>query len=205
MSTRLYDALLHAVALHGNDVRKGSQIPVLSHLLNVCAIVQADGGSEDEAIAALLHDAIEDKPGQVSDATLANRYGSRVARMVRAATDTPRSWRGKGRKPSWLKRKKQYLARVVREQPSFLRPTVADKIDNVTSILRDYARHGEDLWSRFNAGKKRQLWYYRACCDAYKQAGASRRLVKELDGLIVMLEEAAGGTPQRTSHQRRGQ
>jgi len=181
------DALRYTFQLFGGDARKESPVPVMSHLLNVCAIVQRDGGSEDDAIAALLHDALEDKPEETSEAQLLARYGPRVARMVRIATDTPPEWIG-GRKPPWKQRKQDYLDKLAAEPPDLLRHTIADKIDNVQAMLADHRHIGNALWSRFKADKHEQLWYYTACHAAYKKAGASPALVRELGLLINRLE-----------------
>ena len=98
LTDRFADALQYTFELFGRDARKSSTVPVLAHLINVCAIVQQDGGSEDEAIAALLHDTLEDKPGEVTEEEISARFGENVARMVRIATDTVPEWIG-GVKP----------------------------------------------------------------------------------------------------------
>lgn len=183
LTPRLYDALSYTFQLFGRDSRKGSSVPVIAHLLSVCALVQQDGGSEDEAIAGLLHDALEDKPHETSEDEIRRRFGDDVARMVRIATDTPREWVG-GPKPDWKQRKKGYIDRVVTEDPALLRPTVADKIDNVRAILAEQRWIGDRFWARFKAGKEEQLWYYSACCAAYEKAGASPGLLKQLKVLV---------------------
>jgi (p)ppGpp synthase/HD superfamily hydrolase len=187
LTPRLYEALRYTFELFGRDTRKGSTVPVMAHLLSVCAIVQQDGGSEDEAIAALLHDALEDKPGEASEDNIREQFGVSVARMVRIATDTPPEWFG-GPKPAWKKRKQDYIGRVAKEPSDLLRPTVADKIDNVRAILADHQRIGDELWTRFKAGKEDQQWYYSSCCDAYEMAGASPELVRQLRVLVNELD-----------------
>jgi len=193
ISPRLSEAVDYAVRLHGRDARKGSPVPVLAHLLGVCALVQGDGGDEDEAIAALLHDALEDKPGQTSSGEIAARFGPRVLRLVQAATDTPPDYAG-GAKPPWRERKQRYLEHIRRTPAELLRVTVADKLDNVRSVLADYRRLGESVWTRFNAGKKDQLWYYRSASEAYGAAGFSGPLLDELTRLVAELEQAAGSS-----------
>jgi hypothetical protein len=189
LTPRLYDALSYTYQLFGRDSRKGSSVPVMAHLLSVCAIVQQDGGSEDEAIAGLLHDALEDKPNDTSEDEIRRRFGEDVARMVRIATDTPIEWVG-GPKPAWKQRKQSYIDRVAREAPALLRPTVADKIDNVRAILADQRRIGDEFWARFKAGKAEQLWYYSACYQAYEKAGASPGLLTQLKVLVEELDSA---------------
>jgi (p)ppGpp synthase/HD superfamily hydrolase len=153
--------------------------------------VQQDGGSEDEAIAALLHDALEDKPDETSEAVIRDRFGEQVAHMVRIATDTPVDWVG-GPKPPWRERKEMYLDRVATEPREFLRPTVADKIDNIRAIVVDHRRVGDAVWSRFSERKERQLWYYSECLGAYERAGASPTLLGELRVLVRELERVVG-------------
>ena len=187
LTPRLYDALSYTFQLFGRDSRKGSRVPVMAHLLSVCALVQQDGGSEDEAIAALLHDALEDKPNETSEDEIRRRFGEDVRCMVRIATDTPREWVG-GPKPDWKLRKQGYIDRVATEAPALLRPTVADKIDNVRAILAEQRWIGNEFWSRFKAGKEDQLWYYSACFQAYEKAGASPGLLRQLR---VLVEELA--------------
>lgn len=189
LTPRLYDALSYTFQLFGRDSRKGSSVPVMAHLLSVCALVQQDGGSEDEAIAGLLHDALEDKPNEASEDEIRRRFGEDVARMVRIATDTPREWVG-GPKPDWKQRKQGYIDRVATETAALLRPTVADKIDNLRAILAEHRWSGDEFWARFKAGKMDQLWYYSACCAAYEKAGASPGLLKQLKVLVGELDSA---------------
>jgi (p)ppGpp synthase/HD superfamily hydrolase len=197
VSPRLKEALSLAVDLHGNDTRKQSPVPLLAHLLGVCALVQHDGGDEDEAVAALLHDALEDKPELISLADIEVRFGSRVAAIVAVATDTPTGFSG-GPKPPWRQRKDRYLEQIRSADPSLLRVTVADKIDNLRAILADYRRIGEPFWLRFNAPKADQLWYYRAALDAYTGSGFTGSLLDELERLVRLLEVAAS-TPAEKS------
>jgi (p)ppGpp synthase/HD superfamily hydrolase len=186
----LFEALQLVVQLHGRDARKQSEVPVLAHLLGVCALVQHHGGTEDEAIAALLHDTLEDKPHLVSPEDIRDRFGEPVLNYVLVATDTPRHYSG-GEKPRWRDRKEAYLKHVRQTHPSQLRVTVADKVDNLRALLADYARIGESLWDRFNAPKADQLWYYRAAAEAYRAAGFSGPLLDELERLVGALEAAA--------------
>lgn len=190
VSPRLKSALDRAIALHGNDTRKQSPVPLVAHLLGVCALVQHDGGDEDEAIAALLHDALEDKPEHITITEIEQCFGTKVAAIVTVATDTPPDFRG-GRKPPWRQRKEQYLATIRKTDPSLLRVTVADKVDNLRAILADYQRIGERFWERFSAPKRDQLWYYRAALDAYHTSGFSGRLLSELERLVLKLEEVS--------------
>jgi (p)ppGpp synthase/HD superfamily hydrolase len=189
ISARLATAIELAVRVHGRDARKQSPVPVLAHLLSVCALVQQDGGDEDEAIAALLHDTLEDKPELVKAANIEEQFGRRVLQIVRVSTDTPEDYAG-GEKPPWRQRKEAYLSHVRRTDPTLLRVTVADKVDNLRALLADYARIGESLWSRFNAPKADQLWYYRAAAQVYREAGFSGLLLTELERQVDLLAKA---------------
>jgi (p)ppGpp synthase/HD superfamily hydrolase len=189
ISPRLASAIDLVVKVHGRDARKQSPVPVLAHLLSVCALVQQDGGDEDEAIAALLHDSLEDKPELITARDIEAQFGSRVLQIVRVSTDTPEDYAG-GEKPPWRHRKEAYLAHVRRTDPSLLRVTVADKVDNLRALLADYARIGESLWSRFNAPMLDQLWYYRSAGVAYRETGFTSPLLTELEKLVDSLAKA---------------
>ena len=187
LQPRLQQALELTFQLHGRDARKGSQVPVMAHLLGVCALVQQDGGNEDEAIAALLHDCLEDKPEQISRQEIRARFGAQVLQLVVVATDTPADYRG-GRKPPWLKRKQRYLRAIEQADPSLLRVTIADKIDNLRAIIADYERLGEALWDRFSAGRDLQRWYFSSSYKAFQKAGYSGKLLDEMGRLLQILE-----------------
>src|SRR5512146_2629867 len=146
------------------DARKASHVPTMAHLLGVCALVQHDGGHEDEATAALLHDAREDEPRHISRADIQRQFGERVLAIVEASTDTPRDYRG-GPKPPWRQRKQAYIAHARSADPALLRVTIADKVDNLRAMIRDYRGVGDALWSRFRAGRDEQLWYFRSCVE----------------------------------------
>jgi (p)ppGpp synthase/HD superfamily hydrolase len=162
LNPRLLDALNYAIELHGRDARKKTQVPVLAHLLSVCALVQQDG-------------------------VILKRFeSSDVCRLVQLCTDTPPDYAG-GPKPPWRERKEWYLGQVRKESPKNLRVTVADKVDNLRAILADYRRIGESLWDRFNAPKGDQLWFYQAALDAYKEAGFNGPLLEEMDRLVTEL------------------
>ncbi len=195
LSPRLQEAIELSIRLHGRDSRKQSAVPVLAHLFGVCALVQQDGGDEDEAIAALLHDALEDKPEEITRADIERRFGPRVAELVQASSDTPPGFGGGG-KPPWRQRKEAYLAHARRADPRLLRVSIADKVDNLRAILADYQRLGEPFWARFNAGKADQLWYYRSALEAYRAAGSRSRLLDELERLLSELERVARPDPR---------
>ncbi len=183
LTSRFQDALNLSFRLHGHAARKASRVPTLAHLLGVCALVQQDGGNEDEAIAALLHDALEDEPQHLTREDIRQQFGERVLAIVEAATDTPRDYRG-GPKPPWRQRKEAYLAHARSADPALLRVTIADKVDNLRAMIRDYRRVGNTLWWRFHAGRDEQLWYFRSCVEAYTEAGCKGPLMDELRSLL---------------------
>lgn len=158
---RFEAALGHAAALHQGQRRKGNGAPYIVHPLAVASLVGSYGGDEDQVIAALLHDVLEDCG--VEAATLRERYGDRVARIVVACTDTTEV-----PKPAWRPRKERHIARV-REAPAEVKLVIAaDKLHNALSILRDRRRDdvGERIWDRFNASRDEVIWYYHAMSDA---------------------------------------
>ena len=188
LGPRFEEALLFAVRTHDGDLRKGpARIPYVSHLLSVCALVLEDGGDEDEAIAALLHDTLEDHPEEVTKADLERRFGPRVADLVVRCTDTPPDYRG-GTKPHWHGRKAAYVERIRKEGYPLCRVALADKLHNTRSIVLDHRRCGDEVWERFNATKEEEFSYHRALVDAFRDAGAPKYLVDELDSLVRELE-----------------
>ena len=177
---RFTEALAYAARLHARQTRKGTGIPYISHLLGVCALVLEGGGSEEQAIAALLHDALEDQGNQTSAAEIERRFGPDVARMVTSCTDDLEH-----RFADWWERKRHYVSHLPEQQADVLLVSVADKLYNVRTILADYRQHGESLFHRFSGGRAGVLWYYRALVDAYRRAPSfSHPLVDELDRTV---------------------
>ena len=182
LQERLNEAMAYALELHGTQVRKATSIPYISHLLSVCALVLEDGGTEDEAIAALLHDGPEDQGGQATLDEIRRRFGPEVAAMVVGLSDTLED-----RKPPWRERKETYLDQLRREPESVLRISLADKLHNIRSIAVDHALFGDELWARFNAGVDAQAWYYRTLLEIFevrlpgsRNLPEFRRLVREV-------------------------
>ncbi len=189
LAARFEEALQYAVRLHARQLRKGTRVPYAAHLLAVAALVLEDGGSEDEAIAALLHDAVEDQGGDATRQELRRRFGDNVARIVDGCTDAeviP--------KPPWLERKKRYLAHLPEAPPDVLRVSAADKLHNARALLADLRRQGHDVWAKFNGGREGTLWYYRRLIEAYRLAGPSL-LAEELARVVAELERLAGAAP----------
>ncbi len=182
LSHRFTEALIYATELHAHQTRKGSKIPYISHLLGVASIALEYGAEEDEAIAALLHDAIEDQGGLPIRAEIRLRFGERVTEIVDGCTDTDTT-----PKPPWEERKKAYIARIADASPSVRLVSAADKLHNIRSILKDYRMQGNVLWDLFKGGKQGTLWYYRSLVTAFRQAD-STPIVIELDSLVTELE-----------------
>ena len=165
MLTRRYDdALLYASELHRPQVRKGTTIPYLSHLLSVSALVLKNGGNEDQAIAALLHDAAEDQGGEQTLDAIRERFGETVAEYVADCTD---AWSEP--KPPWRERKEAYLAALPGHPPESLLISLADKTDNARAILGDYRAIGDEVWSRFSGRRAGTLWYYQTLSSIFSK------------------------------------
>jgi GTP pyrophosphokinase len=188
-SERFLRALDVAARIHAAQRRKGSEIPYVSHLMGTCAIALEYGADEDEAIAALLHDAIEDvDPPEASRATVA-MFGNRVLAIVEACTDADTR-----PKPPWRERKERYLARMAAADASVLLVSASDKLHNARSLLADLRQIGDELWKRFTASREESLWYYRACLEAYRANPRHRpQLVAELERTVDELERVAKG------------
>jgi len=139
LSNRFEDALRYAYTLHARQTRKGSNIPYIAHLLGVTALVLEDGGSEDEAIAALLHDAVEDQGGMKTLMEIRRRYGDLVAEIVEGCTDAIAS-----PKPPWRQRKERYIEHLRHASPAVRRVSLSDKLHNARSILEDLRKDGSD-------------------------------------------------------------
>jgi (p)ppGpp synthase/HD superfamily hydrolase len=181
---KLAEAISYAAAAHAGQVRKGSSIPYLSHLLAVTAIVLEHGGDEDTAIAALLHDVVEDAGGQPRLEDVRARFGDSVAAVVAGCTDADTV-----PKPPWRGRKEAYIARLSKEPPAVQLVSAADKLHNARSLLSDHYEIGAALWDRFSGGRDGTLWYYRTLVDSYSMAPPA--LVRELDRVVTAVESRA--------------
>jgi len=187
LSERFQDALTYATQAYSDQTRKGTDIPCIAHVLGVTAIGLEHGATEDEAIAALLHDVVEGAGGKARLEDIRTRFGTAVADIVEGCSDTdvvP--------KPPWRKRKEEYIEHIKNANASTILVSAADKLHNARSILADYRVVGEDLWSRFNGGKQGTLWYYRSLAGAFDAAPRTsekvRPLIKELDRVVWEIE-----------------
>lgn len=186
LSERFTQALTYATRLHAQQVRKGSGVPYIAHLLGVASIALEYGADEDEAIAALLHDAVEDQGGEATREEIRRYFGENVTAIVDGCTDadtTP--------KPPWRQRKEAYITHILTASPSVVLVSAADKLYNAQSILKDYRVLGDSVWQRFQGGRDGTLWYYRAIVDAFNQTGITP-LVAELGRVVSELEVLAG-------------
>jgi (p)ppGpp synthase/HD superfamily hydrolase len=173
------DALAYASRLHRAQARKGSGIPYVSHLLAVAAIALENGADEDQAIAALLHDAVEDQGGLAQLEAIRARFGEDVAAIVADCTDAHEE-----PKPAWYPRKEAYIASLAHKPARSLAVSLADKTHNASAINADLRAHGAAVWSRFTGGKGGTLWYYRALANALRQHApgiAAERFAREVD------------------------
>ena len=187
LTLRFEEALIFATQLHAEQRRKGSDVPYIAHLLAVTSIVLENGGNEDEAIAGLLHDAIEDQGGAATREEIRRRFGDTVVDIVNGCTDadvTP--------KPPWRVRKEEYIEHLHVASSSVRLVSAADKLHNARAVLGDYRELGEMLWRRFHGGREGTLWYYRSVTDALRQGGTSP-LIEELERVVSELEKLTSG------------
>lgn len=193
LTNQFTKAFTFAAELHARQTRKGTTIPYIAHLMAVAAIVLEHGGTEDHAVAALLHDAIEDQgqhfPGGADGLRqkIKSEFGTAVLAIVEACTDADTI-----PKPPWRARKETYVAHIRTAPADVLIVSCADKLHNARAILRDYRAIGEDLWQRFTAGKDGTLWYYQALVDAFQYNPATpRSLADELTQTVSQIVELA--------------
>jgi (p)ppGpp synthase/HD superfamily hydrolase len=186
LTQRFDQAVRYAREVHSEQTRRGTSTPYLSHLLGVSSIVLDDGGNEDEAIAALLHDAAEDHGGRGRLEDIRSRFGDAVAKIVEDCTD---SW-DTPKKP-WAERKRAYAEHARTLPRSSLRVSVADKVHNTYAILRDLRNQGEAVWKRFNAAPDDVIAYYQSLVRAYGEAGGGT-LVDELERIVRGIEREMG-------------
>lgn len=178
LGERFERALLYATRLHEKQRRKRSEVPYIAHLLGVTALVLEDGGDEDEAIAALLHDAVEDQGGLETLETIRVDYGEKVAGIVLELSDSYQQ-----PKPPWRERKEAYIASLGDSSPGAVRVSLADKVYNARSTLEDLRREGEAAWNKFNGGKAGTLWYYDELITAFSLHGQNP-LLSELERVV---------------------
>ncbi len=191
LTARFHRALVYAARVHARQFRKGTARPYIGHLLGVTSIVLTHGGDEDEAIAALLHDAVEDQGGKPRLREIRRKFGGRVARIVEGCTDSDVE-----PKPPWLERKTEYLRHLRRADSSVRLVSAADKLYNARETLEDLRTHRATLWKRFKGGKQGTLWYYREVGKILRRKGP-KELAAELERVVRELTRAARSRSKR--------
>jgi (p)ppGpp synthase/HD superfamily hydrolase len=190
LTSRFDQALAYALVVHGGQLRKGTEVTYISHLLMVAAMVLEYGGTEDDAIAALLHDAVEDGGGACRLADIRQRFGERVADIVMGCSDTDVA-----PKPPTIERRRlhvEHLRTIDDRLVMFV--SACDKLANARSILKDYRVVGERLWSRFNVGKAETLGYYETLVNVFAERGDTP-VGLELARVVAELTEVAASQP----------
>lgn len=185
---RYVDALQFAAQLHRTQRRKGSGVPYIAHLLSVSALALEHGADEDEAIAALLHDAVEDQGGEETRRLIAQRFGPAVADIVMGCTDVVSEPR-----PPWRARKEAFLAGLPHKSRSVRLVAACDKLHNARSIVTDLRTDGDAVWARFTGRRDGTLWYYRALVEAFARSETPVGPLDELRLTVARMERLAGG------------
>jgi (p)ppGpp synthase/HD superfamily hydrolase len=184
LSRQFEKALVYATRAHGDQTRKKTGIPYIAHILGVSAIAMEYGANETEAIAALLHDAVEDCGGERRLRDIEKKFGKAVAKIVDGCTDTYET-----PKPPWRERKEAYLARLKNSNSATRLVSASDKLHNTRAILAELRRHGLEVFGRFSGKKDGTLWYYRALVTAFREHGDHADLVDELDRVVTHIEK----------------
>jgi (p)ppGpp synthase/HD superfamily hydrolase len=185
LGPRFLRAFDFAAEKHAGQTRKASTTPYIAHLMGVSSLVLEFGGDEDMAIAALLHDVVEDCGGAPVLREVRRRFGSRVAKIVDGCTDSDTD-----PKPPWRERKETYIRHLKEADEETRLVSAADKLNNVRSILSDYREVGESIWARFNGGREGTLWYYRALLQEFLRCKPNR-LIREFELAVRELETRA--------------
>jgi (p)ppGpp synthase/HD superfamily hydrolase len=193
LGPRFNEAFLFAAEKHAGQTRKKTAVPYISHLMGVASLVLEAGGGEDEAVAALLHDVVEDCGGDPVLEKVRQSFGDRVATIVNGCTDSytvP--------KPEWKQRKVEYLDRLRQAEDDVRLVSAADKLHNARTILADYRQEGDAIWDRFNGLRDGTLWYYRSVLDVL-HAGKPNRLIDELENVVTELETLVNKSSTRST------
>ena len=181
LTERFEAALIYATRLHANQTRKLGGVPYIAHLLSVAALVLEAGGNEHEAIAALLHDAVEDQGGKATREEIRQQFGEQVVEIVDGCTETDIT-----PKAPWLERKTRYLEHLRYASPSVRRVSLADKLHNARSLLAEWQQQGDVIWTQFNGSKEDTLWFYKSLVQVFRETGSDwmteelARVVSEL-------------------------
>lgn len=186
LTPRFADAFAYALDAHAGQTKKGTNVPYIAHLMDVTALVLTHGGTEDEAVAALLHDAAEDAGGRVRLDDIRQRFGEAVAEIVEGCSDTLET-----PKPPWLQRKTTYIEHLPQAPASTRLVSASDKLANVRTIIADFKSIGEKVFERFAGRKQGTLWYYRTLADTFLRLGPAA-LARQLDETVRELQRLTG-------------
>lgn len=173
VTQRYLDAFEFAAAAHGEQLRKGKdEVPYLSHLMAVSSLVMEYGGDEDQAIAGLLHDAVEDQGGAAMEAKIRERFGDRIADIVRDCTDADPKTKKTALDPeqkrlAWKGRKEAYLAKLAEKSDDALLVSQCDKLHNAMAIVADAHDQGRGFFETFTGKRDGVLWYYQSLTDIF--------------------------------------
>ncbi|HYK50858.1 MAG TPA: HD domain-containing protein [Terriglobales bacterium] len=196
LGKRLQRAFRYAAEKHAGQTRKQSAVPYLSHLMAVTSLVLEGGGDEDMAMAALLHDVVEDCGGMPRLREVHKKFGARVAKIVEGCTDS-----FSDPKLPWIVRKKEYIKRLKHEDAETRLVSASDKLHNVRTVMTDYRQDGESIWKRFSGGREGTLWYYRALSDEFRRRKPNR-ITRELALAVQELQKTAGA--KRSARRKNG-
>ena len=191
LGERFAAAVRYAAELHHDQVRKATTIPYMAHLLGAASLVLDQGGDEDEAIAALLHDALEDQWERTTADEIREQFGEKVARIVVACSDSLG-----GEKREWKARKETYLEHLSEQPADVLRVSLADKLHNARAIVTDLRTSGDVVWDRFTGDPLQQAWYYTSLAETFRKHHDGP-LVDEFAAVVGVLVERAQQAPER--------
>ena len=194
LGDRFAEAVRLAAEVHHDQRRKDTNIPYIAHLLGVASLLLDQGGDEDEAIAALLHDALEDQAERISEDEIRERFGDKVTRIVVACSDHT----GTGQKAPWRERKERYLSHLTQQPDDVLRVSLADKLHNARAIVADLRTVGDDVWNRFTGDPLQQAWYYTSLAEIFRDRRPSP-LADEFAVVVAELVQRAHRAPERDS------
>lgn len=184
LTDRMIIAYEYAYKLHSRQRRKGTAIPYIAHLMSVSALVIENGDNEDQAIAGLLHDAVEDQGGEKTLSEIRRRFGDQVADIVMGCSDSVGS-----PKPSWRIRKERYLAHLRIVNRDVLIVSLADKLHNARCILSDFRIHGPDIWNRFTGGHMGTMWYYTELAAIFSQLLPESPITTEFSRVVDLIAQ----------------
>jgi (p)ppGpp synthase/HD superfamily hydrolase len=193
LTHRFETALVYAAQLHAQQRRKVTNTPYIAHLLGVAALVLEAGGNEDEAIAALLHDAVEDQGGAMTRAEILQQFGATVVAIVDGCTEPePKP------EQSWREHKLQYLEQLRSAKPAVQRVALADKLHNARSLLVNFRLEGDRIWNQFRGGKEGVLWLVEMQLDLFQQVSDSW-MVTELAQVVRALKQEVASSGRSRS------